>query len=179
MKRIFVYLISAIVLSCLGSCQSIPKGATAVSPFDADRYLGTWYEIARIDFTFEKNLDNTTANYSKRPDGKIAVLNKGFNLKKNKWTDAKGKAKFRGDKNIAELAVSFFGPFYGGYNVVALEGDYEYALVTGKNVDYLWILARKPTIPNTVKEQFLAKAKTIGYDISRLNWISHDKKKSN
>ncbi|MCL4165473.1 UNVERIFIED_CONTAM: hypothetical protein GTU68_043952, partial [Idotea baltica] len=114
---LFVILLSNI------ACATIPKGATAVQPFDKADYLGKWYEIARLDFKFEKNLNNTTAEYSLREDGKIKVLNQGFNTVKEEWNKAVGKAKFVGDENIAKLKVSFFGPFYAGYNVIAIDAD--------------------------------------------------------
>lgn len=160
-------------LSC--NSQSIPPKAKAVTNFEVDKYLGNWYEIARIDFKHEKNLDNTTANYAKNDDGSIKVVNKGYNFVKNKWEEAHAKAKFRGDENIAELKVSFFGPFYSGYNVIALDENYQYALVAGKDLDNLWILAREKTIPDDVKENYLAIAQEVGYDTNRLIWIKHDK----
>ena len=103
------------------------------------KYLGTWYEIARFDFRFEKNMNNVSAQYSLNEKGNVAVLNSGYNYKKEEWKKANGVAKFRGEKDVAELKVSFFGPFYSGYNVVALDENYQYALVAGKNLDYLWI----------------------------------------
>ena len=157
------------------SCKSIPNGAVAVKPFDVEKYLGQWYEIARFDFRFERNLNNTTANYVMLPNGKVKVINAGYNTVKNEWSEAIGKAKFKGEADKAELKVSFFGPFYTGYNVIALEGNYEYALVVGKNTDYLWILSRKTSIPIHIKETFLKKAIEIGCDTSKLLWIEHDK----
>lgn len=177
MKKIFVFLSVATLIFLTVGCQSIPEGATAVSPFNAEKYLGKWYEIARIDFKFEKNLNNTTAEYSKMDNGLIKVLNQGYNYKKNNWQKAEGKARFRGAENIAELEVSFFGPFYTGYNIIGIEGDYsdcKYALVAGQNTDFLWILSREKTIPNDIKEKFLTIAKGVGYDTSRLIWVEHD-----
>src|SRR5438046_321664 len=104
--------LTAIIPIFLNSCKTIPTGAVATKPFDVNRYLGNWYEIARIDFRFEKNLNNTTANYSLNPDGTIRVVNRGFNYKTGKWKEAAGKAKFVSDTNEAKLKVSFFGPFY-------------------------------------------------------------------
>ncbi|MDF3076674.1 MAG: hypothetical protein K0S09_563 [Sphingobacteriaceae bacterium] len=158
------------------SCANIPKRARAVSNFDINRYLGTWYEIARFDFRFEKNLDNTMAQYSLKDDGNVDVLNSGYNFKKNEWTKAKGTAKFRGDKTVAELKVSFFGPFYSGYNVIALDEDYKYALIAGKNLDYLWILSREKAIPDEIRARYLTLAQEIGYDTSKLIWVKHDRK---
>jgi apolipoprotein D and lipocalin family protein len=158
----------------LFSCKSIPKGVEAVKGFDKERYLGKWYELARIDFKFEKNLNNTTAEYSLMDNGKIKVLNKGFNYKINQWKNATGKAKFAGDEKIAMLKVSFFGPFYAGYNVIKLDKGYKYALVAGKNFDYLWILSRTPTMPESLREEYLQFARSVGFDTSRLTWVTHN-----
>ena len=159
----------------LFSCATIPKGAEAVKPFDKERYLGKWYEIARKEFKHERNLSNTTAEYSLNDDGTIKVDNQGYNVKKNEWTQAIGKAKFVGDENVAMLKVTFFGPFYTGYNVIAIDDDYRYALVAGKNHKYLWILSREKTIPEDVKKNYLKIAQEVGYDTSDLVWPEHDK----
>ena len=103
------------------------------------------------------------------------VLNSGYNFVKKKWSKADGLAKFRGDKIVAALKVSFFGPFYSGYNVVALDENYQYALIAGKNLDYLWILSRTKTIPEDIKTKYLKIAEEIGYDTSKLIWVKHDK----
>lgn len=161
-------------LVLLNSCASIPRGAVPVKPFDVNRYLGTWYEIARKDFRFERDLNNTTATYTINRDGSIKVDNRGFNYKRNKWEEAIGKAKFRNSPTVAKLKVSFYGPFYSGYNVIALDADYQYALVAGKNLKYLWILSRQTTIPNDVKERYLKIARNIGYTTDDLVWVEHN-----
>jgi apolipoprotein D and lipocalin family protein len=162
------------MLFVTGACARIPEGAEVIKPFDADRYLGKWYEIARFDFRFERNLNNTTAEYSLNVDGSIKVVNRGYDYVQNKWKQANGKAKFRGSRQKAALKVSFFGPFYASYNVIMLDPGYKYALVAGKNLDYLWILAREKTIPEEIKESYLAKAREIGFDLNRLIWVKHD-----
>jgi len=156
------------------SCQTIPNGVKAVQPFDLDRYLGTWYEIARFDFSFEKNLSNVSATYSLKENGGIKVDNKGFDYIENKWKQSIGKAKPVGDKNTAMLKVSFFGPFYAGYNVIAIDSNYQYALVAGQSTSYLWILSRQKTIPDDVKNSYLEMAKKNGFDIGKLVWTKHD-----
>jgi apolipoprotein D and lipocalin family protein len=158
------------------SCSTIPKGATAIKPFDKEKYLGKWYEIARMDFKYERGLNNTTAEYSVRDDGKIKVDNKGFKTQTKEWKQAIGKAKFVGEQNVAMLKVSFFGPFYSGYNVIALDNEYKYALVAGKNLNYLWILSRETTIPENIKQNYLKIAENLGYKTSELLWIEHYKK---
>lgn len=156
----------------LTSCQYKPVNAQPLRNFEIEKYLGKWYEIARIDHRFERNLEQTTAEYSLRKDGSVRVLNRGYNTVEKQWKQAAGKARFRGDKKVGALKVSFFGPFYSGYNVIAISGDYKYALVAGKNLDYLWILSRHPNIPEGVKADFLAKAKAVGYDVNRLIWVN-------
>ena len=179
MKKIIPYILlgagAIAAVTLLSSCASKPPKAEPVSNFQLNNYLGKWYELARIDFRQEKNLDNTTANYSLNDNGTVKVINKGYNVVKNEWKEAKGKAKFRGEENVGALKVSFFGPFYSGYNVLAIDKNYKYVLVGGKNLDYLWILSREKTIPENVKNDYLAKAKAIGYDTNRLIWIKHDK----
>lgn len=171
-KTILIFIVCAVV----HSCSSIPKGAFAVKPFDLNKYMGKWYEIARMDFRFERNLNNTTATYSINPDGSVKVDNQGFNYKTQEWKRAIGKAKFRGDKDVAGLKVSFFGPFYSGYNVIALDPEYKYALIAGKNLSYLWILSRETTIPEEVKQEYLKIAGDLGYKTEDLIWVEHDKK---
>ncbi len=158
----------------LYACATIPPKAVAVKPFFLEKYLGKWYEIARFDFKFEKDLNNTTATYSLNKDGTVKVLNKGFNYKTNQWKEAIGKAKFVEEENKAMLKVSFFGPFYAGYNVIAIDADYKYALVAGASLDYLWILSREKSIPIEVKNNYLKIAEQAGYDTSRLLWVEHN-----
>jgi apolipoprotein D and lipocalin family protein len=168
-------ILAVIGILSFNACVSIPKGATAVSPFDTEKYLGTWYEIARMDFRFERNLNNTTATYSVNADGSIKVYNRGYNYKSKEWSDVTGKAKFVDSPTVARLKVSFFGPFYSGYNVIALDKDYKYALVAGNNLSYLWILCREKTIPDNVKRDYLKIATELGFDTTALIWVQHDK----
>jgi apolipoprotein D and lipocalin family protein len=158
------------------SCATIPQGATVIQSFDQSKYLGTWYEVARLDHRFERNLQNVTANYSLNDNGTIKVTNSGFNTESGEWKQAIGKAKPAGKPGEGKLKVSFFGPFYGAYNIIALDSEYKYALVAGNNLGYLWILSRETSIPGDIKELYLAMAKKIGYDISALIWVSHEKK---
>jgi apolipoprotein D and lipocalin family protein len=177
MKTINIILPMLVVMSGIFSCSTIPKGVVAVKPFNKEKYLGKWYEIARLDFKYERNLNNTTAEYSLNEDGSIKVDNRGFNFIKDKYKQAIGKAKFVGDENIAMLKVSFFGPFYAGYNVIALDEDYKYALVSGDRFKYLWILSRETTIPDEIKNRYLNLADNLGYKTSDLIWVEHDKNK--
>ena len=173
---LYLFIISVSMLG-LFSCATIPKNATAVTSFDKEKYLGKWYEFARFDFKFEKNLNNTTAEYSLNENGTIKVDNRGYNTVNNQWQQSIGKAKFVKNDSIAMLKVSFFGPFYGGYNVLAIDDDYKYALVAGGSLKYLWILSRETSIPEETKVKYLEIAENIGFETSNLLWIVHDKQK--
>lgn len=166
--------LSLVLILFMQACVYVPEKATVVSNFDANRYLGTWYEIARLDHRFEKDMDNVIAQYKLNEKGDVIVRNSGYDTVRKEWKSADGLAKFRGDRTEAALKVSFFGPFYSGYNVVALDSSYQYALVAGKNLDYLWILSREKNIPDTVKTAYLAQAKAIGYDVSKFIWVNQD-----
>ena len=166
-----------IIMMGFYSCSTIPNGAVAVKPFDKERYLGKWYEIARLDFKYERDLNNTIAEYSLNDNGTIKVDNQGYNTKKGEWVRAIGKAKFVGEENIAMLKVSFFGPFYSGYNVIAIDDEYRYALIAGESLKYLWILSRETNIPVEIKDKYLKIAEDIGYNTSDLLWVEHDRQK--
>lgn len=162
-------------LLALKSCKTIPEGAVAVKPFDVEKYMGKWYEIARLDFKYERDLNNTTATYSLNHDGSVKVVNRGYNVKTKKESEATGKAKFAGSKEEGKLKVSFFGPFYSGYNIIALDPGYQYALVAGESLKYLWLLSRETTIPENIKEEYLKKAEQLGYNTGELIWVEHNR----
>ncbi len=151
-----------------GCAVSVPKGITPVSGFDAKRYMGTWYELARIDHRFEKGLSETSAHYNLNADGSVTVINRGYNAAKQKWRESEGKARFLGEPDVAALKVSFFGPFYGGYNVVALDDDYQTALVVGGSLDYFWLLSRSKRISERKFRKLLETAQAMGVDLSRV-----------
>lgn len=170
MNRFYQLFISGVTI-LLSACASSPGYTLApVEPFEKAKYLGTWYEIARMDFYFEKDLAKVTANYSANSDGTIKVVNRGYNLKKKVWKQSEGKARFRSNDSIAMLEVSFFGPFYSDYNVIALDPNYQYALVAGKNTSYLWILSRTKTIPDAIRRQYLNQAQSLGFKTDELVW---------
>lgn len=157
----------ALALS-LSACTGIPEGTQAVTDFDLDQYLGRWYEVARFDHSFEKGLDCVTADYSVRDDGGVTVINRGVNLADNEPDVAEGKAYFIGDENLGRLKVSFFGPFYAGYNVLALDDDYQWSLVSGPDRDYLWILSRTPQLAADTEQQLIDQAAQLGFDTDNL-----------
>jgi lipocalin len=142
---------------------------TPVDSFELSKYLGTWYEIARMPAPFEKDLVGVTATYSMRDDGKVNVLNQGYkNSKDGKKSVALGKAKFAGDPTKGHLKVSFFLFFYGDYIIIDLDKDnYQYALVLSPP-SYAWILCRNPTLDKAVIDRLIQKAKGLGYDTSKL-----------
>lgn len=151
-----------------------PKDVKIVDNFQLPRYLGTWYEIARLDHSFERGLDHVTANYTPRDDGGVKVINRGYNARKQQWQESIGKAYFIGSPQLASLKVSFFGPFYGGYNIIELDDDYSYALISGPNRDYLWILSRTPTLSADVREKLLSVAKDYGFPTDKLIWVKQE-----
>ena len=156
----------------LAGCTAAPQGITPVDNFDLERYLGTWYEIARLDHRFERGLSQVSATYSKRSDGGVEVINRGFNGKADKWKEAKGRAYFIGEPNVARLKVTFFWPFYGGYNVIELDHEnYDYALICGPNREYLWILARSRQLDAAILPRLVTTAERFGFDTSKLIYV--------
>jgi apolipoprotein D and lipocalin family protein len=165
-------LLTTAILGCTG----VPKGLEPVSGFDGQKYLGKWYEIARLDHSFEKNMSNVSAVYAEDKSGGITVLNRGYNEKTGEWKQIKGRARFIGDKTVGSLKVSFFGPFYGGYHVIALDGEnYGYAMVAGPNRSYLWILSRTTSLDETILADLKSKAAEWGFDTSELIAVRHDR----
>lgn len=164
-------------LGALSACSTTPPdGMTAVTPFNIQRYVGKWYEIARLDHSFERGLSDVSATYRQQDDGSVEVLNRGFDSKRGEWRQAVGRALFTGDPTRASLKVSFFGPFYGGYHVVALDQPhYRWAMVVGPDRDYLWILARDKQLPTGVREELLRQASEQGIDVQKLIWVGQSR----
>ncbi len=151
----------------LSGCTGIPDGVRPVDDFKLEPYLGTWHEIARLDHSFERGLEQVTAQYSLRPDGGVAVVNRGFSTGSEEWEEAEGKAYMVGDANVGHLKVSFFGPFYGSYIIIEHDPE-QYALVSGPNYEYLWILARDPLLEQQTLERLVEKARVLGFDTRKL-----------
>jgi apolipoprotein D and lipocalin family protein len=170
-KAIALYVL--LLVGCLG----VPEGIEPVGDFQLERYLGRWYEIARLDHSFERGLTHVTADYEMRGDGTVRVLNRGFSPAKNRWKEAEGKADFVDRADRGYLKVSFFGPFYGSYVVVELDREnYQYALVSGPNRSYLWILARTPRLAPEVIDRLVRKAKAEGFDTDGLIFVEQGAK---
>lgn len=166
MRRLF-----ALFFLALTGCVAIPEGLTVVQPFEASRYTGQWYEIVRLDHSFERGLSKVSATYTANPDGTIKVVNRSYNAAKGKWQEAEGVAKFVGERDVGALKVSFFGPFYGSYNIIALDPDYQWSLVAGPDRNYLWLLARTPTLPFETRERLIKQAKDLGFAVEKLQEV--------
>lgn len=156
-------------------CVSIPENVTPVDQFQLERYLGKWYEIARLDHSFERGLTRVTAEYSLREDGGVRVINRGYSTRENAWKELEGRAYFVRGPDEGYLKVSFFGPFYGSYIIFELDREeYQYALVCGPNKSYLWVLARAPELAEEIKKPLIAKAAAKGFDTNKLIFVDHD-----
>lgn len=163
-----------LMLTLVSACTSAPQGISPVSGFSLERYVGRWYEIARLDHSFERGLSHIQANYSLRQDGGVRVINRGWDQDKGEWREAEGRAYFVEDSQTGHLKVSFFGPFYGAYVVFELDHEgYQYALVSGPDRNYLWLLARRPDLPPEVVQHLLDKAQDAGFAIDELIWVDH------
>jgi len=162
---------TVLVLACLilSGCLGMPKGISPVENFDLDKYLGRWFEIARLDHSFERGLEKVTADYSLRDDGGVAVKNRGFSPEDKEWREAIGKAYFVNSPDEGYLKVSFFGPFYGSYVVFDIDKEgYQYAFVSGPDLSYLWLLARSPEVSDDVMAAFIDRASALGFDTGNL-----------
>jgi len=161
-----------VVLS--GCAVDVPSGVKPVTGFDAKRYMGTWYELARIDHSFEKDLTQVSASYSLKDDGSVTVLNRGFDSVKQEWREAEGKARFLGSSELAALKVSFFGPFYvGDYWVLDHADDYSWSIVGEPSGRYLWILSREARPPAETRQALRNRVQALGYDLSLLRETQH------
>ena len=170
MKRLISLALAALSLPMLSAAQDVQYDNSPVSQFDLSKYLGTWYEIARFDHSFERGMDNVIAEYLLREDGKIDVVNSGW--KDGKFKVADGKAKQPDPlSDPAHLEVSFFLFFYSDYNVMMIDDDYQIALVGSKSPKYLWILSRTPYVTDSVMDLVLEEASSRGYDINNLIWV--------
>ena len=173
MKNVFFAI--ALISAILSGCTGIPNGVKAIDGFEINRYLGTWNEVARLDHRFERGLTKISATYTLRPDGGVKVINKGWNQADGKWEQAEGKAYFVGQPDNGRLKVSFFGPFYGGYNIIELDKkDYAYSMVTGPDRSYFWILSRTPQLPKKTLEALIKNAKQLGFATDKFIFADQD-----
>jgi apolipoprotein D and lipocalin family protein len=173
MKNLVLGIASLLLTGCLG----YPETVKPVTGFELDRYLGKWYEIARLDHSFERGLEKITAEYSLREDGGVRVINRGFSREKKEWDEAEGKAYFVRGSEEGYLRVSFFGPFYGSYVVFELDKeDYQYAFVSSSNRSYLWLLSRTPEVSEELKVRFIEKARELGFSTEDLIWVNQEQR---
>jgi len=171
MNKILLVIMALLLSGCLG----MPDAVTPVQKFELNRYLGKWYEIARLDHSFERGLSRVTAEYSLRQGGGIEVKNRGYSAEKDEWQEAEGKAYFVNETNQGYLKVSFFGPFYGSYVVFDLDREnYQYAFVSGPNTDYLWLLSRTPVIGEELRNRFMSQATKLGFDVEQLIYVDQE-----
>lgn len=177
LQRAGAGLLLALAAVALAACASTrpPEGVVAVSPFDLSRYQGRWYEIARLDHSYERGLTDVSADYTPRSDGSVRVVNRGYDPARKAWRDVEGKAVFTGAPTTGSLKVSFFGPFYSGYHVVALDPDYRWALVLGSDKRSCWILARDRKLESAQRDGIVARARQLGVDTSALIWVSQER----
>jgi len=167
------YLIPALLMLIV-ACTGIPEGVQPITGFELDRYLGTWYEIARLDHSFERGLTDIRAEYSLLEDGGVKVINSGYDADEGLRQEAEGKAYFADKPDMGQLLVSFFGPFYGAYNIIALDkSGYQYAMISGPTRDYLWILSRNPMLDKQIIQQLIAKAEDLGFATDKLIFDKH------
>jgi len=162
-------------LTLAGCATAPPEGVRPVTGFEVNRYLGQWYEIARLDHSFERGMSDVQAVYELQADGSVKVINRGYNTQRQAWKEAIGRALFIGEPTVGSLKVSFFGPFYGGYHVIALDPDYRWSLVSGPDRDYLWILARDKTLPGEVRERLVSQAQAQGFATDKLIWVEQNR----
>ena len=175
MRRNFLVPIFGVAVLLTG-CTGIPEGLAPVTGFDPDRYLGKWYEIARLDHSFERNLSNVSATYTRKGNGAIQVKNRGYDTQTGTWKQIEGHARFLKGDTVGSLKVSFFRPFYGGYHIIALDQPgYSYAMVVGPSRSYLWILSRRKTLDDSIYSNLVSKAGSWGFDTEQLIRVVHDR----
>ena len=167
-----------VIVALLSACMGVPDNVKVVDNIVANQYLGTWYEIARLDQSFERGLEKISATYTAKGDSSIEVVNRGFQVAKNEWKEAVGKAYFvdppnANKTNTGKLKVSFFGPFYGAYNIIALDVNYQHVMICGPDKSYLWILSRTPQLAEPIKRDLIAKAKVLGFATDKLIYVKH------
>jgi apolipoprotein D and lipocalin family protein len=168
--KTFALPIAALACLLLSGCRSTAD-IPVVSGFELNRYVGTWYEVARFPHRFEKNLTAVTAQYSLNPDGSLKVVNRGYHPEKETWKEARAVGKFRDDPTRGWLEVSFFRPFYADYKIIHLDADYREAIITGPSRNYLWILSRDPVLPDEELDRLIRTAQRFGFDTNRIERI--------
>jgi apolipoprotein D and lipocalin family protein len=160
-------------LVAITGCAGVPQGVETVRDFQPQRYTGTWYEIARLENRFEKGLEKITAEYTPRDDGGLDVTNRGYEPASSRWKESTGRAYFVGAPSEGRLKVTFFWPFYGAYNIILLDDQYQWSLVCGPDRSYLWVLARTPTLPQPTLARIIDYATKLGFATDQLIYVDH------
>jgi apolipoprotein D and lipocalin family protein len=175
MKKILAIILSCVagLVSCGTPQELSTEGIPAVDDFELKRYLGRWYEIARLDHPFERGLERVTATYSTKEDGGIKVVNRGYDTEDEEWSEAEGKARVPDPDRPAYLEVSFFLWFYSPYKIIKLDEDYQWAVVTSSSKEYLWILSRSPEMVDKTYNRLVDFAKTKGFPLEKLHRVEH------
>lgn len=163
------YLLPVLIILLFVSCSKKYENLETVEKVQIEKYLGSWYEIARYEHSFEKDCKNVKARYSINNNKKIKVINECVNINTNKKKEALGIA-YTTDETNSKLRVSFFRPFYGDYWILMLGNNYEYALIGEPSREYLWILARTKKLDEKTKKEILIKLPSLGFDESKLIW---------
>lgn len=172
-QRLGPSLLALLLVGCASTLP--PPRVTVVTPFDVQRYAGRWYELARLDHAFERGMTDVSATYTAQADGSVRVVNRGYAPATGQWREAVGKALFTGAPTTGSLKVSFFGPFYGGYHVAALDPNYRWSLVVGPDTGYAWILARDKQLSAAQRDAIVMRAQALGVDTSALIWVTHER----
>jgi apolipoprotein D and lipocalin family protein len=174
-ELLIVGLFALLFFSCATPKELRTDHIPTVSSFDLNRYLGQWYEIARLPHKFEDGLDKVTATYTLQEDGEIQVINRGFRTEDDEWEEAEGKAWIPDPEKPALLRVSFFWIFASDYKIINLDQEnYQYAMVTSSSKKYLWILSRTPRLEKDILQNLIDEATQLGFDIKQLYFVKHD-----
>ena len=163
MRKIFCLLAAGLFLN---GCRSPEYAIAAVKDFNAAKYMGKWYEFARLPNWFEKDMNRVTATYTMLPDGKIKVVNQGEIS--GQIRRISGFARPADDSGSGELEVTFFRPFYSPYRIIKLADDYRYSIVAGSDENYLWVLSRTPQISPADWQEISAFLEENGFPKDKL-----------
>ena len=168
MRKLSAILISVIFVS---SCVEVPEGITPVSGFKLDKYMGKWYEIARLDHRYERHFNRVSVEYSLNNNGDVLIKKKGYMPMHTEWREKEGKATLAGDTDQGFLKVSYIFALWEPYVIFKLDPDYEWAYVCGKDRTSLWLLARTPEVNSEIREDFIEEASRLNFDTSQLNFV--------
>ncbi len=162
-----LYSLFLLLLAGCSTCNANPVDNTTVSEFDLDRYMGKWYEVARIDNRYQRNLTAVTAEYSLGKGDRITIVNRGYNPSNGEWREVEARGETT--STVGRLKVSFFLFVTSEYNIMDLGENYEWALVGTKSSNFLWIISRTPALPADTLNHIISLAEKRGYNINDIN----------